>query len=192
VAQIGFEPKLAFLCPLCNREVEIVYERAKDDWVSEHSGCVNFSVIRSLPQLAGIQMPGPLVFIVLESDFSVKEAAEGLRALSREEKDTTKKQKLEAGAKRIESKLGTSEKNLSRLVDTLKSGAFGLKIVSGREVSSLVWRSGQRFFGVADGGHPSQIGGGGVAYDALVATDSAEEAKQFILHWLNYWGERMA
>lgn len=181
MVQVGFEPKLTFLCPLCHREVEVVHERGKDDWVSEHSGCLNFYVTRTLPRLGGAEMAGPLVFIGVESDFSIKEAVEGLRALSREESDQSKRQKLDVGGKRLESKIGFGEKNLPTIMDALRSGAFGLKIISGRGVSALLWRSGERYLGVAEEANREK------GSDAIVATSNLEEAQKFALHWLLYW-----
>ena len=159
----------------------MVYERGKDDWVSEHSGCLNFYVTRSLPVLSGIEMAGPLVFIGVESDFSIKEAVEGLRTLSREEMDQSKRLKLEGGVKRLESKLGFGEKNMAAITDALRSGAFGVKIISGRGISALLWKSGEKYMGMAE---ETRHEGGS---DALVVTKSLEEAKEFALYWLLYW-----
>jgi hypothetical protein len=182
LVQVGFEPKLAFICPLCNKEVEILYERGKGSWISDHAGCLNFSVIRNVPMAMEVGREGPLVFIALESDFSVKEAIEGLRALSKEEGEQSKRQKLETGIKRLESRLGFAEKNLSRTMEALKSGAFGLKVISGREICAVAWKSGERYFGVAETeDRPLKEA------EAVLATNSPEEAQRFVLHWLHYW-----
>jgi hypothetical protein len=178
---VGFEPKLTFLCPLCNKEVEIIYDRGKSEWSSDHVGCVNFSVIRVLPRFGDLDPDGPVVFVNLESDFSIKEAVEGLRALIKEEGDQCKRSKLEAGVRRMESKLGSSEKLVKRSVGILKSGAFGLKAVSGRGVSALVWKDRERYLGFALGDAAEQSA---VAY---LASDSAEEGERFLSLWLHYW-----
>jgi len=181
LVQAGFEPKLVFICPLCNREAEIIYDRGRCEWSSEHGGCVNFSVIRALPRFGEMEPCGPVVFLHLESDFSIKEAAEGLRAVMKEEGDQGKKAKLEAGVRRLESKLGTSEKLVKRSISVLKSGAFGVKVVSGRGVSALVWKDGERYLGVASG---SGAGGSAMSY---LASESAEEGERFISSWIRYW-----
>jgi hypothetical protein len=181
LVQVGFEPKLAFICPLCNKEVELVFDRSKGEWVSDHAGCLNFSVIRRMPRWPD-PAEGPLVFAGLESNFSVRETVEGLRALVKEESDQSKRQKLETGVRRLESKLGSAEKNLPHLMDVLKSGAFGLKVVSGKGISALVWKSGERYFGVAESeGFPLK------QHDAILAADGVEEAEKFISYWLRYW-----
>jgi hypothetical protein len=181
LVQAGFEPKLVFLCPLCNKEAEIIYDRSRCEWSTEHGGCVNFSVIRTLPRFGEMETCGPLVFLNLESDFSIKEASEGLRAVMNEEGDQGKKSKLEAGVRRLESKLGTSEKLVKRSVSILKSGAFGIKVVSGIGVSALVWKDGDRYIGVASG---PRAGQSAMAY---LASDSAEEGERFISFWNRYW-----
>jgi hypothetical protein len=180
--QVGFEPKLTFLCPLCNKEVEIVYERINDEWVSEHAGCLNFTVVRALPKIGDVDLGGPLVFSGLESDFSIKEAVEGLRLLAKDEADQLKRQKLESGIKKIESKLGSAERNIASLADVLKSGAFGLKVVAGCEVYALVWKSGDRYYGQAVKTDPSMRG------RAILATDSLDETLRYVSYWLHYWG----
>lgn len=181
MVHVGFEPKLVFLCPLCSKEAEIIHDRGKREWSSDHAGCVNFSVIRTLPRFGDLDPNGPAVFVNLESDFSIKEAAEGLRSLMKEEGDQGKKSKLEAGVRRLESKLGSSEKLLKRSVSVLKSGAFGLKVVSGRGTSALVWKDGERYIGVALGE------GAGRSAKAYLATDSVEEGVRFLSIWLHYW-----
>jgi hypothetical protein len=181
LVQAGFEPKLVFICPLCNKEAEIVYDRSRSEWDSEHGGCVNFSVIRTLPRFGEMEPSGPVVFLNLESDFSIKEAAEGLRAIMKEEGDMGKKAKLETGVKRLESKLGTSEKLIKRSIGILKSGAFGIKVVSGRGVSALVWKDGEKFLGVASG-----PGAGRLAL-AYLASDTSDEGERFMSFWNRYW-----
>jgi hypothetical protein len=181
MVHVGFEPKLVFLCPICSKEVEIIYDRGKSEWSSDHAGCVNFSIVRNLPRLGDVDPDGPLVFVNLESDFSIKEAAEGLRSLMKEEGDQGKKLKLEAGVKRLESKLGSSDKLLKQSIGILKSGAFGLKALSGRGVSSLVWKVGERYVGVSVG---EGIEGTPMKY---LVSDSAEEGGRFLSAWVYYW-----
>lgn len=181
MVQAGFEPKVVFICPLCNKEAEIIHDRSRCEWSSEHGGCVNFSVIRSLPRFGEIEPCGPVVFLNLESDFSIKEAAEGLRAVMREEADQAKKAKLEAGVRRLESKLGASEKLVKQSNSILKSGAFGIKVISGRGVSALVWKDGEKYLGVASGQ------GAGRSAMAYLASESAEESERFISYWNRYW-----
>jgi hypothetical protein len=181
LVQAGFEPKLVFLCPLCSKEVEIIFDRNRCDWSSEHGGCVNFSVIRALPRFGDAEPCGPVVFLNFESDFSIREAAEGLRAVMKEEGDQGKKSKLEAGIKRLESKLGTSENLVERSVGILRSGAFGIKVISGRGISALVWKDGERYIGLASGP------GAGRSPMAYLATDSAEEGVRFMSFWSRYW-----
>lgn len=181
MVHVGFEPKLVFLCPVCSREAEIIYERGKHEWSSDHAGCVNFSVIRTLPKFGDLDPDGPAVFVNVESDFSIKEAAEGLRALMKEEADLGKRSKLESGVRKLESKLGSSEKLLARSVSILKSGAFGLKAVSGNRVSAIAWKDGERYFGLASGERAGQ------STMAYLATESVEEGKRFLSHWLHYW-----
>jgi hypothetical protein len=170
---------MAFICPLCNKEAEIIYDRGRCDWSSEHGGCVNFSVIRSLPRIGEAEHCGPMVFINLESDYSVKEAVEGLRAVMKEEPEQAKRAKLETGVRRLESKLGTSGNLVERSMSALKSGAFGIKVVSGRGVSALVWKDGERYVGVATGA--------GKSVAAYLASDSGDEAERFISFWNRYW-----
>ncbi len=184
MVQIGFEPKIAFLCPLCSKEVEMVYERGRDLWVSEHSGCLNFTVIRDLPRFAGRGMGGPLVFIVLESDFSIKETIEDLRRLGRDEPDQAKRQKLEAGIKRLESRLGFSERSFQGVIDAFRSGAFGVRVVSGRDIYAVLWKLGPKFMGTANIDDPAKYP------EAVIATADVEEASKFIDYWLHYWEER--
>ncbi|MDD1776324.1 MAG: hypothetical protein LUP94_03115 [Candidatus Methanomethylicus sp.] len=181
MVQIGFEPKIAFLCPLCNKEVGLVYEKGKD-WNSEHGNCVNFSVIRSMPKFMGHHVDSPLIYINLESDFSIKETIEGLRNLAKEELEQEKKQKLESGIKRLESRLGYAEKNMTHIMDVAKSGAFGLKVVSGRGVYAMAWRSGERYWGLAESKEqlPKEA-------TFMTATGSIEEFNKFVLYWLHYW-----
>jgi len=181
LVQTGFEPKLVFLCPLCSREAEIIYDRGRCEWSSEHGGCVNFSVMRTLPRLGDLEPCGPVVFLNLESDFSIKEAVEGLRAVVRDESDQGKKSKLEVGIRRLESKLGTSEKLVKSGVAVLKAGAFGIKVVSGRGVSALVWKDGERYLGAASGQ------GVGRSAGAYLASDSPDEAERFLSFWSRYW-----
>lgn len=181
MVHVGFEPKLVFLCPICNKEVEIIYDRGKYEWCSDHAGCVNFSVIRTFPRFGDLNPDGPLVFVNLESDFSIKEAVEGLRTLIKEEEDQGKKSKLEVGVRRLESKLGSSERLVKRSVGVLKSGAFGLKAVSGRGISALVWKSGEKYLGVAMGEGADQ------SVRAYLASDSAEEGERFLSLWIHYW-----
>lgn len=181
MVHVGFEPKLVFLCPLCSKEVEIIHDRGKGEWSSDHGGCVNFSVLRTLPRFGDLTPDGPQVFVNIESDFSIKEAAEGLRTLMAEEADQRKKAKLEAGVKRLESKLGSSERLLKHALGVLKSGAFGLKAVSGRGVSALVWREGDRYLGVAKGEGVERYP---LAY---LASWDADEAVRFLSVWIHYW-----
>lgn len=178
---IGFEPKIAFICPLCSKEVDMVYEKGKD-WTSEHSNCLNFSVIRNVPKVMGKDLDAPLIFINLESDFSIKDAIEGLRRISREDVEQVKKQKLESGLKRLESRLGFSEKNLDHIMDALKSGAFGIRVVSGRDVYALLWKSGERYFGIADSKDSSLRDN-----SSFAATSSLDEAQKYACYWLHYW-----
>ena len=181
MVQVGFEPKIAFICPLCNKEVELVYDRFKGEWASNHANCLSFTVVRRMPKWPD-PAEGPLVFIGLESDFSVRETVEGLRTLVREESEQSKQRKLEAGVKRLESKLGSAEKNLQHLMDVLKSGAFGLKVFSGKGISALLWKSGERYFGIVKNeGLPLK------QQDAILATDNVEEAQRFAGYWLHYW-----
>jgi hypothetical protein len=181
LVQIGFEPKIAFICPLCSKEVGIVYEKGKD-WASDHGNCINFSVIRAVPKFMARDIETPLIFINLESDFSIKETIEGLRRLTKDEPEQDKRQKLEAGMKRLESRLGYAEKNLSHIMDAMKSGAFGLKVVAGRDVYALGWRSGERYFGWADSKDM-------VLKDNtfMVVTSTVEEVQKFACYWLHYW-----
>jgi hypothetical protein len=180
LVQVGFEPKLTFLCPLCNKEVEIVYERANNEWVSEHAGCLNFTVVRTLPRIGNDDLAGSLVFLGLESDFSIKEAVEGLRLIAKDEPDQQKRQKIDSGIKKIESKIGSAEKNVMPLADILKAGAFGLKVVAGREVYALVWKYGERYYG--------QAMNADIKGRTMLATDSLDEALRYVSYWLGYWG----
>ncbi|MCX8182127.1 MAG: hypothetical protein N3D12_03300 [Candidatus Methanomethyliaceae archaeon] len=181
LVQVGFEPKIVFICPLCSKEVEVIYERGRGGWTSEHANCLNFTVLRTLP----INQPatyGPLVFIALESDFSVMEAVEKLREILNEEVDTFKRQKLEAGIKRLESRRGFAEKNLQRILEAIRSGAFGLKILSGKDTWAGVWRAGEKFFGIALSGNRILK-----REEAILATSSQEELQRFVEYWLHYW-----
>jgi len=178
---IGFEPKIAFICPFCSKEVEMIYEKGKD-WTSEHGNCLNFSVIRSVPKVMDRDLEAPLIFINLECDFSIKEAIEGLRRISKDDIEQAKRQKLETGSMRLESKLGFSEKNLGHVMNALKAGAFGLKIVSGRDVYALLWKTGDRYFGVANSKNALLKDN-----SFVTATGSIEEAQKFACYWLHYW-----
>jgi len=181
LVQVGFEPKIVFICPLCNKEVEVLYERGKQGWTSEHTNCLNFTVIRTLP-MSWPTICGPFVFIALESDFSIMEAVEKLREVLNEEVEPFKKLKLETGIKRLESRRGFAEKNLPRVLETVRSGAFGLKILSGREIWATAWRSGEKFFGVAlSGNRPLK------KEEAILATRNQEELQTFVEYWLHYW-----
>lgn len=182
MVQAGFEPKMIFICPLCSKEVEVVYDRGNGSWISDHAGCLNFSIIHNVPMSAEIGEEGPLVFLALESNFSIKEAIEGLRTLSKEEVDKVKRQKLEAGIKRLESRLGFSEKNLPHVMGALKAGAFGIKVISGREIFAVVWKTNERYFGIAETkDHPLK------GANAVLATSSIDEALRFVSNWLHYW-----
>lgn len=182
MAGVGFEPKIAFLCPLCHKDVEMVYEKSKDAWASEHSNCLNFTIVRHMPKVLGVKFPGPLVFIKVESDFSIKEAVEGLRNLLKEEMDSQKRQKIEVGIRRLESRIGFAHKNMPCLMDALRSGSFGLKIVSGKDVQAVIWRSGEKYIGVAE---PRPVGEGWAS--AILASGSIEEAQSFAISWLRHW-----
>lgn len=181
--QIGFEPKIVFLCPLCNKEVEMVHDKS-EGWVSDHGGCVSFSVVRNPPAFGERKIRAPLVFIDLESDFSVKEAIEGLRALISDERDPSKRHKIEAGIRRLESKIGFADRKLESLMDAIKGGSYGLRIVSGRSVGALVWKADERFAGIAFGGGAEEC------EEGLLFSTSIEEVKSFILRWINYWSDQ--
>jgi len=179
---IGFEPKIAFLCPLCHKEVEILYEKGKDAWTSEHSNCLNFTVVRDTPEILGRHFAAPLVFIKMESDFSIKEAVEGLRNILKEEGEGQKRLKIEMGIRRLESRLGFVKKNLTFFMDALRSGSFGLKVISGKDVQALLWKSGDRYIGVAE---PTPVDE--VSTKALLASGAIEEAERFAISWLSHW-----
>lgn len=181
LVQVGFEPKIVFICPLCSKEVEVVYERGKGGWTSEHANCLNFTVLRNLP-ISSPAPQGPLVFITLDSDFSVMEAVEKLREVLGEEAETLKRQKLEAGIKRLESRRGFADKNLQRILEAIRSGAFGLKITSGKDTWAVVWRSGEKFFGTALSGNRVLR-----REEAILATGNMEELQKFVEYWLHYW-----
>lgn len=178
---IGFEPKIAFLCPFCHKEVEVLYEKGKDSWTSEHSNCLNFTVVRDTPKILGRDFPAPLVFIKMESDFSIKEAVEGLRNLLKEEGEGQKRQKIEGGIRRLESRIGFVKKNLSFFMDALRSGSFGLKIVSGKDIQALLWKSGERYIGIAETASADEVS------KSLLASGSIEEAERFAISWLSHW-----
>ncbi len=181
MVQVGFEPKIVFICPLCNKEVELIYEKGRGGWISEHASCLNFTVLRSLP-ISQPTISGPLVFMTLESDFSVMEAVEKLREVLREEVDAFKRQKLEAGVKRLESRLGFAEKNLQSILEAIRSGTFGLKILSGKDTWAGVWRVGEKYFGIALSGNRLLR-----REEAILATSSQEELQKFVEYWLHYW-----
>ncbi|MGQ9759170.1 MAG: hypothetical protein ACUVQ5_01150 [Candidatus Methanomethylicaceae archaeon] len=181
MVQIGFEPKIVFICPLCNKEVEVIYERSRGSWTADHAGCLNFTVIRTLP-INQSMSSRPLVFITLESDFSVMEAVEKLREVLSEDGDVAKRLKLEAGIKRLESRLGFTEKNLQRLIETIRSGAYGLKILAGRETWAGVWRAEEKYFGIALSGNRLLR-----REEAILATSNQEELIKFVKYWLHYW-----
>ncbi|MBC7120368.1 MAG: hypothetical protein H5T33_02125 [Candidatus Methanosuratus sp.] len=179
--QIGFEPKIVFLCPLCQREVEMVYSRS-EGWTADHGGCLNFSVIRKAPTISGKEFRTPLVFIDLESDFAVKEAIEGLRPLTSEQGDPSKRGKIEVGIRRLESKIGFAEKKAGELFETIKGGTYGLRIISGRSTGVLVWRGTEKFIGISYGDTQDEE-------DSLLFTSDGAEAKGFILKWIHYWDD---
>ncbi|MDI9644371.1 MAG: hypothetical protein QFX35_04025 [Candidatus Verstraetearchaeota archaeon] len=178
--QIGFEPKVVFLCPLCSKEVEMVYDRS-EGWTAEHGGCLNFSLIRKVPSIQGREFRAPLVFMELESDFSVKEAVEELRRLISDERDLGKKSKLESGIRKLESKIGFADKKLPELLEVVKGGSFGIKVVSGRAVYALVWKATEKFAGLAYGG------GADDNLEGLIFTSSMDEVREFVLRWLHNW-----
>ncbi|MBC7127145.1 MAG: hypothetical protein ABC585_01805 [Candidatus Methanosuratincola petrocarbonis] len=177
--QIGFEPKIVFLCPLCHKDVEMIYSRT-EGWIADHGGCLNFSVMRKPPTIGENEFRTPLVFIDLESDFAIREAVEGLRSLVSEEEDLSKRSKIEAGIKRLESKIGFAEKRIPELLDVIKGGTFGLRIVSGRSAGALVWRGVEKFVGISYGNVQNEEEG-------LMLTSQEEETKGFILKWIHYW-----
>ncbi len=177
--QIGFEPKIVFLCPLCHKDVEIVYSRS-EGWTSDHGGCLNFSVIRKTPTFGDKEFRAPLVFIDLESDFAVKEAIDELRLLASEEVDSSKRSKIEAGIRRLESKIGFAEKKTQELLGVIRGGTYGLRIVSGRSSGALVWRGEEKFIGMSYGIAQNEEAG-------VMFTSQEEEAKSFILKWIHYW-----
>jgi len=181
--QIGFEPKVAFLCPKCHKDVEMVYERPKGTWMSDHGNCLNFSLVRELPAIGGRASEGPVVFISIESDFSIKDAVEELRRLCDGEGEQSKRQKIEAGIRRLETRTGFAEKALPAAMDALKSGAFGLRVVSGRNIYAMVWKSGERYYGAADGAGQADAG-------SVIATSSLDEAQKFVTYWMHYWDSR--
>lgn len=177
--QTGFEPKIVFLCPLCHKDVEMVYSRS-EGWAADHGGCLNFSVIRKPPTIGEREFKTPLVFIDLESDFAIREAIDGLRSLAAEEADSSKRSKIEAGIRRLESKIGFAEKRIPQLLEAIRSGTYGIRIVSGRSVGALVWRGEEKFIGISYGQAQNEEGG-------LILTSQEEETKSFILKWLHYW-----
>lgn len=183
MVQIGFEPKVAFLCPACNKEVEMVYERGKGEWGSDHGNCLNFSFVRDLPRINGRACEGPVVFISMESDFSIRETVEGLRRLCADESDLNKRQKLETGIRRLETRPGFAERSMAAAMDSMKSGAFGIRVVSGRGIYATVWKSGERYFGAA-------CGDGQADPNSIVATSSVDEAQRFVAYWMRYWDSR--
>jgi len=178
--QVGFEPKIAFLCPVCHKDVEMVYERSKGSWESDHGSCLNFSFVRSLPAIGGRATDGPVVFIGIESDFSIKDAVEELRRLCDGEVEQPKRQKIEAGIRRLETRPGFAERALPSAMDALKSGAFGIRVVSGRGIYATVWKAGERYYGAAEGAAQSDANG-------IIATSSHDEAQKFIAYWMHYW-----
>ncbi|MEM2125975.1 MAG: hypothetical protein QXQ53_06225 [Candidatus Methanosuratincola sp.] len=177
--QTGFEPKIVFLCPLCHKDVEIVYRRS-EGWTADHGGCLNFSVIRKPPTIGDKEFRTPLVFIDLEADFAVREAIDGLRSLAAEETDLSKRSKIDAGIKRLESKIGFAEKKVSELLEAIKGGSFGLRIVSGRSVGALVWRAEEKFVGISYGNVQN-------VEEGLMFTSQEDEARGFVLKWIRYW-----
>jgi len=180
VVQIGFEPKIAFLCPKCHKDVEMVYERSKGAWASDHGNCLNFSLVRALPLIGGRASEGPVIFISIESDFSIKDTIEELRRLCDGETEQSKRQKIEAGMKRLETRPGFAEKALPSAMDALKSGAFGIRVVSGRGIYATVWKAGERYFGAADGADQASP-------NCIVATSALDEAQKFVTYWIHYW-----
>ncbi len=177
--QIGFEPKIVFLCPMCHKDVEMVYSRS-EGWSADHGGCLNFSVIRKTPTIGDKEFRTPLVFINLESDFAIREAIDGLGALVSEEGDSSKRTKIEAGIRRLESKIGFAEKKVQELLEAIKGGTYGLRIVSGRSVGALVWRGEEKFFGISYGNAQNEEWG-------MMITSQEDEARDFILKWIHYW-----
>ncbi|MEJ5293414.1 MAG: hypothetical protein WHS82_07455 [Candidatus Methanosuratincola sp.] len=177
--QTGFEPKIVFLCPLCHRDVEMVHSRS-EGWTTDHGGCLNFSVIRKPPTVDGKEFRTPLVFIDVESDFAIKEGIEGLRTLAAEEVELSKRSKIEAGIRRLESKIGFAEKKIPELLEAIRGGTFGLRIVSGRSIGALVWRGEEKYIGISYGDVRNGEGG-------LMFTSHEEEAKGFVLDWIHYW-----
>ncbi len=180
MVQIGFEPKVAFLCPACNKEVEMVYERAKAEWGSDHGNCLNFTFLRELPQFGGRACEGPVVFISMESDFSIKETVEGLRKLCRDEGEQSKRLKLESGMRRLETRPGFADRSMPAAMDALKSGAFGIRVVSGHGIYATIWKSGERYFGAANKDGQADA-------NSVVATSSIDEAQRFVAYWMHYW-----
>lgn len=178
MVQVGFEPKIVFICPICNREVELIYR--KDGWVADHANCLNFTVVKRLP-VEDFCEQTPLVFVILESDYSIIEAIGKLREILEEEKDSVKKQRLEMGIKRMESMMGFSNK-LQNPVELIKSSVFGLKIIVGRGLSAYVWKGKEKFFGIV-----LSEGDSIKSEDGIMITSDEEEAKKFIFHWLHYW-----
>ncbi|MCX8170059.1 MAG: hypothetical protein N3D72_03100 [Candidatus Methanomethyliaceae archaeon] len=178
MVQAGFEPKIVFICPLCSREVEIVY--GKEGWIADHANCLNFAVIREVP-IENLSEELPLVFIILESDYSIIEAIGKLRELLNEERDSIKRQKLETGIKRMESRLGSANK-LSVSTELLRRRVFGLKIVVGKGLNAYIWKAKEKFFGIVTLENHF-IG----REDGIVVTSNEEEINKFITYWLYYW-----
>ncbi|MCS7098604.1 MAG: hypothetical protein NZ922_06470 [Candidatus Methanomethyliaceae archaeon] len=178
MVQAGFEPKIVFICPLCSKEVEIIY--GKEGWIAEHANCLNFAVIRKLP-IENLYEELPLVFVILESDYSIIEAIEKLREILNEERNSTKRQRLEVGIKRMESRLGSANR-LSISTELLKGGVFGLKVVVGRGINAYVWKAKEKFFGIVTSKNHF-IG----REDGIVVTSNEEEINKFITYWLHYW-----
>lgn len=178
MVQAGFEPKIVFICPLCSKEVEIIY--GKEGWIADHTNCLNFTIVRELP-IKNLYEELPLVFVILESDYSIIEAIGKLRGLLNEEKDSIKRQKLEAGIKRMESRLSSASKiNVS--AEFLKGGVFGLKIVVGKGLSAYIWKAKEKFFGIVTS-ESHFIG----REDGIIVTSNDEEINKFINYWLHYW-----
>jgi len=182
-AQPGFEPKIVFLCPRCGKEVVVQPDRKRIIWSSGHGNCFSFTVERVLPEIApNTPSVGPLVFIVLHSKISVREMVEDLTNLLATEKDPERLSKLDEEIRRLTSSLTLADQLFSDALEVIKSEIFGLKIAVGRGIYAYLWKWSGKYFGRAVGKLPSWI-----STEAVLATQSFDEAKFFAHYWLHFW-----
>jgi hypothetical protein len=182
---------VSFECPSCRKVVTVKsnlnagYLR----WLEEpkhDEGCLlEFVIERHLPRIRNdLAISAPIIFATINSATGLRELAKIERDLMLKEKDDGKKLLYSKRITRLQSLQSSNrDKLLETVLESVKTGAFGLRIYVGHRMFAYLWKWANRFFGIVHDENQR----GYISSDWILASGNFEEAKSFAFNLFHYW-----